>query len=190
MRTRYFVMVAAGLLALGAGTVAYAAPSGPGPHGSSGSMELSGPCTATATIDQTGTVIDPKASNDLKAPIKGSASYSASISGVTAPRAEGGEVHVALPPGLPSVTIKSWADDKAKATSDSGDVSWDLPSALPRGITVKASGVQNDQGASCSGWMNVKLDGSITDSPAGPASLALTVVFLVGAAWAAIPKVK
>lgn len=176
------------MVALTAGTTAYARTLGPASQTRPGAGHLDGPCTVTASIDATGAPIDPAGSDKLTVPIKGSATYSASIAGPTGERAVGGHVEVALPAGLPAITIKSWSDDKAKAVSDSGKVSWDLPSWLPRGIGMRASGVHSDQPQGCSGFMDLTLEGSITDSPAGPASLGFTLLFALGALWSAIPK--
>jgi hypothetical protein len=72
--------------------------------------------------------------------------------------------------------------------SDSGSVTWDIPTIVPGGVTVTVSGEHNDTGATCSGSIQVKLDGGITDSVAGLASIALTVLTGAGLLGAAIPK--
>ena len=66
-------------------------------------------------------------------------------------------------------------------------ITWDLPDATPRGIEMTVSGAHTDL-ANCSGSISVKLDGGLTDSAAGKASMALTVIALAGLAWAAFPK--
>ena len=52
---------------------------------------------------------------------------------------------------------------------------------------MTVSGAHTDL-ANCSGSISVKLDGGLTDSAAGKASMALTVIALAGLAWAAFPK--
>jgi len=68
-------------------------------------------------------------------------------------------------------------------------VSWDIPSIVPGGLAVTVSGVHHDAGGvTCTGSITVKLDGGITDSVAGLASIALTVLTGAGLLGAAIPK--
>jgi hypothetical protein len=141
-----------------------------------------------ATLDN-GEVIDPSASGGVyTAPHSGSASYTGSISVPAEPRAFSGSVWVKMPPGVPSITIKTWGDDDGENVSDSGTVTWDIPSVVPGGLTVTVSGVHNDAGATCTGSIKVKLDGSITDSPVGLATIALTILSGIGLLWSAIPK--
>jgi len=52
---------------------------------------------------------------------------------------------------------------------------------------MTVSGAHTDL-ANCSGSISGKLDGGLTDSKAGMASLALTVITLAGLAWPAFPK--
>ncbi len=181
-------MLFAGALALTAAGAAYALPQGAERSYGAGPAALTGPCTATATINETGVGINPSASDEFTAPIKGSATYQGSVSVPAEERPIAGEVSVTMPPGFPGIKIKQWQDDTATNVSDSGTVTWDLPAALPRGITVTAQGYHIDGSARCDGWMRVKLEGGITDSPAGVASLALTIIFAAGIGFSAVPR--
>jgi hypothetical protein len=150
--------------------------------------DLDGPCTATATINETGATVDPSASGGVyTAPFEGSASYTGSIAVPAEPRAFSGRVWVETPPGIPSITIKDWSDDDGENVSDSGTVDWSIPQIVPGGVTVTVSGVHNDASATCTGSIKVELEGGFMDSPVGPASVALTVLTGLGLAWAAFP---
>ena len=152
--------------------------------------DFNGPCTVSATIVETGVAIDPKASGGVyTAPLQGSASYEGSIAVAAEERPINGQVSVATPPGIPSFTLKSWQDDDADSVTDSGTVTWDIPSFVPRGVIVTVSGYHNDAGARCDGSIQVKIEGGFFDSPVGPASLVLTVLFGLGMLFAAVPTV-
>lgn len=86
-----------------------------------------------------------------------------------------------------SLSLKAWEDEDSTNTQDVGVITWDLPDATPRGIEMTVSGAHTDL-ANCSGSISGKLDGGLTDSKAGMASLALTVITLAGLAWPAFPK--
>lgn len=154
---------------------------------------LDGPCQAQASISgkDGGTYesINPATKTGVyTVPIAGAANYSGSIA-VTPPeegRPISGWVSVALPLGS-SLSLKTWQDEDATNTSDAGVITWDLPDAMPRGVEMTVSGAHSDL-ANCSGSLSVKLDGGITDSAAGMASLVLTAATLLGLMFAAFPK--
>lgn len=152
-------------------------------------VDFNGPCTVSATILETGAVIDPRESGGVySAPLQGSASYEGSIAVAAEERPNNGQVTVATPPGVPAFTLKRWSDDDGVTVSDSGTVTWDIPSFVPRGIIVTVSGYHIDVGARCDGSIQVKLEGGFFDSPVGPASLVLTVLFGLGMLFAAVPR--
>ena len=150
--------------------------------------DLTGPCTVQATIPGVGTV-DPSASGGVyTVPHSGSASYDATIAVSGEDRTINGAVEVVTPPLIPSFDLRDpWSDDSADENADSDTVTWDIPSWVPGGITMTVSGFHNDEGASCSGSIKVKLEGGITDSPLGIASLVLTVLAGLGLLGAAVP---
>jgi hypothetical protein len=157
---------------------------------SDGSLDpdLEGPCSVQATIPGVGT-IDPSASGGVyTVPHQGSATYTASINVSGEDRMIDGAVTVSTPPGIPSFDIRDpWQDDSADENSDTDTVDWDIPSWVPGGITMTVSGFHNDEGASCSGSIHVKLEGGITDSPLGIISLVMTVLTGLGLIGAAFP---
>lgn len=142
---------------------------------------LNGPCQASASIsgEDGGAFesIDPRAKTGVyTVPIAGSADYTGGID--VQPPEEGrpisGSVAVGLPLGF-SVNIKSWSDEDATRTGDSGTITWDLPAATPRGIEFGVSGSHSDL-ANCSGAIAVKLEGDLLDSAAGLATVGITIV--------------
>lgn len=157
------------------------------------SASLDGPCQAKATISGTdgGTyeTIDPKAKTGVyTVPIAGSADYAGSIAVSPPPagRPISGSVGVALPLGS-VLTLKTWRDEAATKTSDSGTVNWELPAATPRGIEMTVSGSHADL-QSCSGAVTVRLAGGLTDSATGMVSLALTGIAGLGVLVASTGK--
>lgn len=153
------------------------------------SPDLVGACSVQATIEGYGS-IDPSASGGVYTiPHSGSASYTASVAVSGEDRTISGAVSVSTPPFIPSIDIHDpWEDTEADGNSDTGMVEWDIPSWVPGGITMTVSGFHNDEGVSCTGSIQVKLDGGITDSPIGVISLVMTVLTAIGLLGAAIPQ--
>lgn len=142
-----------------------------------------GPCAASAVLSN-GVTVDPYASSGTyPIPIEGSADYQGAVEAdVETPRPINGEVTIRTPPGLPDVTVTDqweWSNDASDGLSDSGSVSWELPSVLPRGVPITVEGFHQDQGVRCEGSITVELEGGAFDSP-------LTFVSLGGTALAAI----
>ena len=151
--------------------------------------DFSGPCEVSATLDSGGAV-NPKTSGGVyTVNHKGSASYMGSIAQPTVPRAHSGSVKVSTPPFIPSINLKSpWGEDDAVTTSDSGTVSWDIPSWVPGGIEVTVSGSHSDGTLVCKGSVVVKLDGSITSGALGIGSIILTALAGLAMLWTWVPK--
>ncbi len=161
--------------------------------GSDGTVppHFEGPCQLSATIVENGAAIDPAASGGVyTAPMSGSATYSGSIAVPPENRAHHGSVRVVTPPGIPSITLRSWEDEDTDTVADSGSVSWDLPAVLPRGIVLTVEGFHEDTGGTCEGSIKVKLEGGILDSPVGIASLAMTALTGVALGAAALPRIR
>ncbi len=183
-RHRLFTTAVVALLLAAIGTGVASAQSA-----SDGSVasDLDGPCTVQATLSSGGT-INPSASGGVyTVPHSGSASYIASVGVSGEDRVIDGAVSVSTPPGIPSINIHDPWDGEADENSDTDMVDWDIPSWVPGGITLTVSGYHNDEGASCSGSIKVKLDGNITDSPLGIISLVMTVLTGLGLLGAAFP---
>jgi hypothetical protein len=155
--------------------------------------KLNGPCQAQATITGADGVtyeaIDPKAKTGVYTiPIAGSAAYTGGIAVNPPPagRKISGSVALALPMGG-GLPLKSWSDDNATSTQDSGTITWNLPAATPRGIEMTVSGSHADL-QPCDGEITVKLAGGLTDSTTGIVSLALTALAGLGVLMAMAGK--
>ncbi len=149
--------------------------------------KLTGGCTASATYEL-GTFDPAESGGVYTVPKSGSASYTASVPVTGDDRTTSGKVEVALPLGLPSITVKSWKSDNTDGSSDSGSVSWDIPSIVPGNVELNVSGYHQDEGARCEGRIKVKLEGSGIGSPVGLASVVLTLASLGGVIWAGMPR--
>ena len=143
----------------------------------------------TASLSN-GAVVDPVASGGVyTVPHKGSADYTGSIAQPTVPRAHSGSVKVSTPPLIPSINLKDpWSEDDAETVSDSGNVTWDIPSWVPGGVEIVVSGSHSDGGLVCKGSIKVKLDGNITSGAVGWVAIAGTVLTALGLAWSWIPR--
>ena len=151
------------------------------------SPSFTGGCTASATYER-GT-FDPAVSGGVYTiPKSGTAKYSGSVPVDGKDRTTSGKVQIALPLGLPSITVKSWSSDNTDDNSDSGSVTWDIPSLVPGNIEMNVSGYHQDEGVRCEGRIKVKLEGGGLTSALGLGSLGLTAVTFAGLVWAAAPK--
>jgi len=181
--------VLAGALAL-AVTVFSVALAQEKPSNSDGSVspEFTGGCTAEGTITGYGT-IDPAVSGGVyTVPKSGSAAYTGSVPVEGEDRSTNGRVEIALPLGLPGITLRSWETDDTDASSHSGTVTWDIPDIVPGNIQMKVDGFHQDEGVRCEGRVVVELDGNGLLSTVGILSLLGTVAALGGLIWASIPK--
>lgn len=134
--------------------------------------------------------MNPKSSGGVyTVPHSGSASYNGSVTPAQEERVTNGKVWVSTPPGIPSINLRDpWGEDDAVTTTDTGTVTWDIPSWVPGGIKLTVAGFHSESGGVlCRGSIQVKLDGGITDSPLGIGSLIMTALSLVGLVWAGWP---
>lgn len=150
-------------------------------------QDATGPCTASAGLSNGVTVnpYDPSLEGIVyDIPISGTADYEGSVSGASPPRPISGKVAVSGPPGFGSITIDDrwvWSDEDATGTSDSGQVSWDLPSSLPRGVELEVSGEHSERGVvTCQGTILIALEGGFFDSPMGYVAVGGTLFSLAG----------
>lgn len=187
-RTLYYMVPALVASVLLAGVLVSAA-SAQDSSASDGSVQPSfgGGCTASASIPGYGG-IDPAASGGVyTVPKSGVASYIGSVPVEGEDRTTSGKVEIALPLGLPSVSVKSWGSDNTDGNSDVGSVSWDIPSIVPGNVTMTVSGFHSDSGVLCQGRIKIKLDGSGLASTIGLIAVGLTVVSVIGLAWTFLP---
>ena len=172
------VAVGAGLLLTGA-SVAGAAGA------AAAQLDDNGPgCAASATFE-TGTAsggpftIDPAdAGNPVyEIPRKDTVSWTGSVQ--LPPGTYSGLVSVDLPPPIGRIIIDRWSGD-SQTIGNEGAHSYDLPSLVPAGVTFRVRGAHTDDNGTCSGYVNLKIEGSPFDSPTAPIGLALTAVTGVG----------
>ncbi|MFK7917499.1 MAG: hypothetical protein AB8G14_05445 [Ilumatobacter sp.] len=173
------LLASGGFLLLGAGAADAAATDPP---------NATGECSAEAVIDG-GERIDPYASSGVyEIPLSGSAEYSGTV-GTGEERDErsfNGSVVIETPPGLPDIELTdqwAWSGPGTGAT-ETGNVNWDLPAALPRGIPLKVVGFHQDAPERCEGHVFVKVEGGLFDSIIGPAAIGGTLLAGVGVAFA------
>lgn len=151
-----------------------------------------GDCSADATLSN-GVTVDPYASSGVyEIPLSGSASYTGQV-GDGSERSErsfSGQVVVLTPPGFPDIELTdAWTwSGTGTGQSDSGTVTWDLPSVLPRGVPFTVEGFHQDEGTRCEGSVNVKVEGGLFDSPLAPISLGGTALALAGVGFAMVPR--
>ena len=151
-----------------------------------------GDCTATAVLDN-GTVIDPYVSSGVyEVPISGSATYEGSVPAVETPRPINGKVEIITPPGIPNISIDedwTWDDPAATGLGEAGEVSWDLPSVLPRGVQITVEGFHAENGTVvCEGSVTIEFEGGPFDSPLTPISLVGTALAGAGVFVAGLAK--
>lgn len=152
--------------------------------------KIEGPCEGQGTFQSQGRTYDPATTDSLTLPAEDSVAYHGAI---TAPasgeRSHKGHINLELPAPLPSVTIVSWGTDKTVKTTDDGVHDYDLPGIVPKGITLTLTGEHVDTAGTCTGSVEVTIDGGPLDSPTAAAiSVAGTVVTGASLAFAARPK--
>ena len=122
-------------------------------------------------------------------PIKDDVHWQGEITGVSGDRDYAGFIEVDLPWPLGAATIDTWSGT-TDATSNEGDKSYDLPSAVPRGVEFEVSGQHSEDGTVvCSGTVKVKVEGGAFDSPLAPIGIGGTVISGVGLALAGLSKI-
>jgi hypothetical protein len=152
-----------------------------------------GRCQGTATftkgLQDTGPfVVDSKTlapDTVTKIPLSDDVQWTAGLNGVD-PKARpvSGHVAIDLPWPFGTVAINSW-DDTTTKTENSGTQSYDLPSAVPRGVVFEVQG-EHREGATvyCSGTAKVEIEGSAFSTPLAFVSLAGLAASGVGVAMA------
>lgn len=177
MKGRARVMAAAGLVA--GVLVLGAAPA----H-----AELEEPCQATGSFregtDAAGPFeVDAAAvgSRTVTVPRADSVEWSGSVT--SPPGGYDGNIAVDLPAPFGSVAIDSW-EGTTDQTSNTGVEDYDLPALVPSGVKLRVVGHHADSAQSCSGFVNVVIEGGPFKSPAAPA-VALMLTLLAAGGFAA-----
>jgi hypothetical protein len=124
-------------------------------------------------------------------PISDTVSWTGAVTGVPAGtvRPVRGFVRIDLPWPLPDATVDSW-DSTTAMVANEGTEAYDLPAALPRGLTFRVYGEHWERGALvCSGSAQAQLEGGVMDSPVTLVATILAVPALAALVVAGIPKV-
>ncbi len=100
-----------------------------------------------------------------------------------------GSVKLDLPMFLPDITIDTW-DGKSDTTSNTGNKDYDIPGIVPGGVTFQVKGEHSDANGTCTGFVNVKVEGGAFGSLFTYVSLGLTVVSGFGLLMAVRPLLR
>jgi hypothetical protein len=109
----------------------------------------------------------------VKIPREDSIEWQASVA--APPGAYSGSISVDLPPPFGEAQIDSW-EGESQATANAGVKEYDFPSMVPAGVEFKVLGSHTDENGSCTGYVNLEIDGGPFDSPLAPISLAGTAL--------------
>lgn len=141
---------------------------------------IDGPCTASATLegDDFTTTVDADTTGRVKIPRAAEVSYEGTID---LPEGEeythSGQAVLDVP--LADVEFWGWSDETTNVGTD-GNESYDLdlPAGLLGGVKGKASGFHTQGGITCTGSLDVEIDGS----PVNAGSIASAVGTLAAGA--------
>jgi hypothetical protein len=155
--------------------------------------EIDGPCTGSGefengTKDAGSFTVDGDTSDVVEVPLKDTVHWEGAID-ASGERDYSGSIEVDLPWPLDAATIDTW-DGTTDETGNSDEKSYDLPSAVPRGVEFEVTGHHSEDGeVVCSGTVKVKVEGGAFDSPIAPVGIAGTVISGVGLALAGLSKI-
>jgi hypothetical protein len=152
--------------------------------------KLEGPCEGHGTFESQQKTYDASTTETITVPQKDTVAYVGSITAPTSgPRSHSGHIDLKLPAPLPSLRIVSWGTKSTVKTADEGVHDYELPSIVPKGIILNLTGAHVDTAGTCTGSVEIKIEGGPFDSPAPTAvSIAGTVITGAGLAFAARPK--
>lgn len=151
------------------------------PGTASAELESTNGCQGSGTFEEGGLTIDAEAIGVEVVEIPGSDSVAWEGSVAAAPGEYSGRIAVDLPPPFGEVEIDTW-DGDSDSTSNSGVKDYDLSSWVPADVEFKAIGSHTDENGTCTGFVNLKIEGGPFDSPLAPISLVGTVVTGAGLA--------
>lgn len=151
---------------------------------------LDGPCAGSGTFESQGRTYDPATTDKITVPDKDSVAYEGTIDAPAGERSHRGEIKLKLPAPFPSIGISDWSSASTTSTSDEGTYDYDLPAFVPRGVTLNLEGEHVDTAGTCTGEVEVEIEGGPLDSPIPTAvSVLATVAAAGGVVIAARPKV-
>ena len=148
--------------------------------------QLDGPCSASGQWQDTDLFVDAEAVGDevVTIPRKDTVSWEGSVS--APPGVHHGAIWLELPPPFGSVQIDSWGGEGV-TTSNFGDEEYDIPKFVPAGVEFRVAGEHIEENGTCTGYVNIKIKGGLTDSPVFYAAAALTIAFGAMLGFALVP---
>jgi hypothetical protein len=152
--------------------------------------KVTGPCEGNGTFESQQKTYDANTTDKVTLPAKDTVAYEGSITAPTSgPRSHSGRIDLKLPAPLPAIKIVTWGTKSTVKTSDEGVYDYDLPAIVPRGVTLNLTGEHVDTAGTCTGSIEIEIDGGPFDAPAPIAvSVVGTVIAGAGLAFAARPK--
>lgn len=155
------------------------------------SADVTGPCEGSGTFRSSGRTYDAR-DDRIVVPDADDVSWRGSIDAPgTEERSHQGRIELQLPPPLPSVVIADWGSDATAAVRDDGVYDYELPAFVPRGVTLHLTGEHIDTAGTCTGSLEVEIEGGPLDAPAPlVGSLVGTAAAAAGLAAVARPAVR
>lgn len=138
-------------------------------------LESDNGCQASGIFRGDGLTVDAESIGDevVKIPRVDTVDWQGSVA--APPGVYSGTIAVDLPPPFGEVQVDSW-DGESDNTENAGAKDYELSSSfVPAGVEFKVVGSHVDENGSCSGYVNLEIDGGPFDSALAPISLVATV---------------
>jgi hypothetical protein len=144
-------------------------------------LESTNGCQASGIFRESGLNVDAESIGDevVEIPRSDTVDWQGSVD--APPGVYGGSISVDLPPPFGEAEIDSW-DGDSDSTENAGAKDYDLGSFVPAGVEFRVEGSHTDENGSCSGYVNLEIEGGPFDSALAPISLVGTVVTGAGVA--------
>lgn len=152
-------------------------------------LESTNGCQGAGVFRETGLSVDAEAIGDEVVVVPRSDTVDWQGSVAAPPGVYSGTIAVDLPPPFGEVQVDTW-DGESDSTANAGAKDYDFPSLVPAGVEFRVVGSHTDENGSCSGYVNVEIDGGAFDSALTPISLAGTVVVGAGLVFTVRPLFK
>jgi hypothetical protein len=152
-------------------------------------LETTDGCQASGLFRDNGLTVDAEGIGDdvVEVPRSDTVDWQASVA--APPGVYSGTISVDLPPPFSELKIDSW-DGQSDNTANAGSKDYDFPSLVPAGVEFRVVGSHTDENGSCSGYVNLKIEGGAFDSALTPISLAGTVLVGAGLVFTVRPLFK
>jgi hypothetical protein len=152
-------------------------------------LESTNGCQGSGVFRENGLSVDAEAIGDEVVVVPRSDTVDWQGSVTAPPGVYSGEIGVDLPPPFGEVQVDTW-DGESDSTANAGAKDYDFPSLVPAGVEFRVVGSHTDENGSCSGYVNLEIDGGPFDSALTPISLAGTVVVGAGLVFTVLPLFK